>query len=95
MELPDLPARNERGEVKRVHDLRQEMPVITGKNRGFYKGKALEQSRIVYHKKCLFCCGSFEGIATAKYCSESCKQKSKRLRQKTKLKVYKRVDIED
>ena len=93
MELSDLPARNERGELKRVFDLRNEKPVVSGKNRGFDKGKELEQSRIVYHKKCLFCGSRFEGIQTAKYCSESCKQKAKRDRLKNKPKIFKQVDL--
>lgn len=82
-ELPDLPARTDKGEMKRVADLRNEKRIISGKNRGFHKGKELEQSRIVYHKTCLFCSSKFQGISTAKYCSESCKQKAKRSRKKT------------
>lgn len=79
-ELSDLPARTDKGLVKRIADVRDEKRIISGKNRGFYKGKELEQSRIVYHKRCLFCGAKFEGISTAKYDSESCKQKAKRLR---------------
>lgn len=78
--LPDLPVRTGKGEIMRVSDLRNEKRVVSAKNCGFYKGKELEQSRIVYRKNCLFCTSNFEGIATAKYCSNSCRQKAKRAR---------------
>ena len=81
--LTDSPARTEQGYLKRVSDLRNEIPIISSQNFGFVKGKALEQSRFVYDKTCLFCGTHFQGIATAKYDSEACKQKAKRLRQKS------------
>lgn len=68
------------GELKRVSDLRTHSPVRTSKNRGSDKGKQMEQARFVYFKRCQICSSSFEAISTAKYCSESCKQRAKRLR---------------
>lgn len=93
MELSQLPARTETGEIKRIYDVRGENQIVSGKNRGHHKGKELEQSRIVYSKTCLNCFFKFEGIAKAKYCSESCKQKAKRYRAKYKPKVYKQVEL--
>lgn len=73
-------ARTETGELKRLADCREYSPVQTSKNYGYAKGKALEQSRLVLIKVCQLCQANFEGIKTAKYCSESCKQKAKRAR---------------
>jgi hypothetical protein len=40
-DLPDLPARNERMDLKRVADVRNEKLIGCSKNRGFSKGKSL------------------------------------------------------
>jgi len=85
--------RLENTERKRLFDKRGENPIVAGKNYGALKGKELEQSRIIYNKYCLKCGFSFEAISTAKYCSESCKQKAKRDRAKTKSKIYKQVEL--
>lgn len=76
----NIHARTEKGEIKRVADLRSSRPIESGKNYGYAKGKEMEQSRFVYRKHCQFCGVEFEGISTAKYDSESCKQKAKRFR---------------
>ena len=75
-----LLARTETGELKRLADCREYSPVQVSKNYGYAKGKALEQSRFVFVKACQHCQANYEGIKTAKYCSESCKQKAKRAR---------------
>ncbi|GAB6140860.1 hypothetical protein JCM14076_15890 [Methylosoma difficile] len=71
--------------LKRVHHLRGEQYLTCSSASGYKKGKALESSRLVYSISCSFCLSFFEGVGRAKYCSESCKQKAKRLRQKVKL----------
>lgn len=74
-------ARTQSGELKRLSDSRLYSPVEpTSKTSGYARGKYLEQSRFVFLKECQHCSAKFEGIKTAKYCSESCKQKAKRFR---------------
>ena len=47
-------------------------------------GAALAAKRKIEKRQCLECDKVFEGISTAKYCSESCKQKAKRKRAKAR-----------
>lgn len=68
--------------LKRLLDTRDSLPVYSHTNRGPSKGREMEQSRLIYLKQCENCFRHFEGIRTAKYCCESCKQKAKRYRAK-------------
>lgn len=70
-------------ELLRVRHVRGEAPTRATSNRGREKGKALEQARLIYGKECQHCGKGFEGIATAGYCSNACRQKAKRLRAKS------------
>lgn len=44
------------------------------------RGEVMSHSRVIYNHKCDFCGNTFEGIATAKFCSNACRQKAKRFR---------------
>ncbi len=69
------------GEVLRVGDA-----YGTSSGRGYIDAKAcLNHGQLMSHSRPLLLhtciCGSvFEGIRTAKYCSNSCRQKAKRMR---------------
>jgi hypothetical protein len=84
--MSNLLARNDDGELKRLSDLRSQHISQTFKKSSSQQGKFLEQSRFIFKKVCLFCGCEFEGIKTAKYHSESCKQKAKRFRNANVLK---------
>lgn len=43
-------------------------------------GAALAARRQIHQKKCLICKVKFKAIATAKYCSNRCRQQAKRMR---------------
>lgn len=43
-------------------------------------GAALAARRQIHNKNCLVCRDKFKAIATAKYCSNRCRQQAKRMR---------------
>jgi len=67
------------GAAKRLIDTK---PILdfTGLHSMQRKCKAISNARYLYSKHCDNCNSQFEGIKTARYCSEACKQKAKRAR---------------
>ncbi len=44
------------------------------------QGELMSHNRTIYVHKCEMCPIEFEGIATAKFCSNACRQKAKRVK---------------
>lgn len=44
------------------------------------QGELMSHNRTIYVHKCEICPNTFEGVATAKFCSNACRQKAKRLK---------------
>lgn len=46
-------------------------------------GELMSHSRSIYVHECEICKNKFEGVSTAKFCSNACRQKAKRLKVKS------------
>lgn len=55
-------------------------------------GELMSHNRTIYVHICECCSAKFEGVATAKFCSNACRQKAKRLK-KTMTRKNKRENI--
>lgn len=61
-------------------------------------GELMSHNRTIYVHKCEICQNTFEGVATAKFCSNACRQKAKRAKADVKksaaeeTKTYKQTD---